>query len=74
MCWGGKSVYVYKSLGDFFFFLHLEGQDGSFIPLDEDRVGSLHQTFENPRDKQGLLVGDRLVPSGLNCKTLIPKR
>lgn len=48
--------------------MHLEGQDGSFIPLDEDRVGSLHQTFENPRDKQGLLVGDRLVPSGLNCK------
>lgn len=28
----------------FFFFLHLEGQDGSFILLDEvDRIGHVHQ-------------------------------
>lgn len=73
MCWGGKSVYVYKPLGDLFylFFLHLEGQDGSFIPLDEDRVGSLHQIFENPGDMQGLLVDWSLL--ALIVK-LIPKR
>lgn len=67
MCWGGKSVY--KPLGDF--FLHLEGQDGSFIPLDEDRVGSLRQIFENPRDMQGLLVDWSFL--ALIVK-LIPKR
>lgn len=62
-------------LEDFFFFLHLEGQVGLFIPLDEvDRIGSLHQDCGRPSNIQGLLVGDRLVPSGLNCKTMIPKR
>lgn len=63
------------SIRGFFFFLHLEGQDGSFIPSDEvDRVGSLHQDCGRPSNIQGLLVGDRMVPSGLNCKTMIPKR
>lgn len=64
-------------LGDYFsfFFLHLEGQNGLFIPLDEvDRIGSLHQDCGRPSNIHGLLEGDRRVPSGLNCKTMIPKR
>lgn len=42
--------------------------------VDVGGIGSLHQDCGRPPDLQGLLVGDRPVASGLNCKSMTPKR